>query len=198
MLRRIIAALLIILFAGPLFASGSPVNRSQVTGTGPLPYNYRQIDTNFYAGGHPINPANSFGNTDEQVLSILSYLKSKGVSTIIDLENTGSIQARYQRLLDQAGMTRIHIPLSSLKVPNAAEWATIKTALAGPVYVHCKWGADRTGMVIARYLVEEKGFTPDEAYAAVITGGRYAGPLGGFKKYIFNLELKNFIYDGVQ
>ncbi|MFA5880083.1 MAG: dual specificity protein phosphatase family protein, partial [Candidatus Margulisiibacteriota bacterium] len=146
-----------------------------------LPYNYRVIDELIHAGGHPFNPANSFSNTDEQVLEILNYLKSQNILVVIDLENTKRIQARYQKLLDQAGIRRIHIPLNAVKVPTKKEWEEIKEAMKQPVYIHCAWGADRTGMVLARYLVENKGYTPDEAYNAVITGGTSAGPLGGFK-----------------
>jgi len=153
-----------------------------VGGKGPLPYNYRAIDGHIHAGGHPLNPRTQFDNTDEQVKSILNYLKSKGVKTIVDLENTSWIQVRYERLLDEAGMHRIHIPMNAVKTPNEKEWAKIKGAMKKPVYIHCKWGADRTGAVIARYLVEEKGYNGKEAWKAVITGGAHAGPLGGLKK----------------
>ncbi len=196
MLKKIIASIFILSIACQLYAVNSEVVKfpaKEVGGAGPLPYNYRIIDGHIHAGGHPLNPANSFSNTNEQVLSILAYLKSKNVLTVIDLENTGRIQARYQSLLDRAGIKRIHIPLNSFKVPNRKEWSLIKNAMRSPVYIHCKWGADRTGMAIARYLVEEKGCTPDAAYGAVITGGTHAGVLGGFKRIPTNLLLKRFI-----
>jgi hypothetical protein len=66
-------------------------------------------------------------------------------------------------------------------VPTAAEWAAIREALAGSVYIHCTWGADRTGAVLAKYLIETRGIGPVEAWKAVITGGSCAGPRGGFK-----------------
>ncbi|MDD5382968.1 MAG: hypothetical protein PHH60_04870 [Candidatus Margulisbacteria bacterium] len=189
MAKRLIALLFILLLAGQLLAEN-------VAGTGPVPYNYRVIDGRIHAGGHPLNPVTGFSNTDQQVLAILNYLKSKNVLIIVDLENTGWIQDRYQKLIDKAGMKRLHIPLNSVRVPNQAEWQRIRQALNGPVYIHCKWGADRTGMVIARYLVEEKNYTPEAAYNAVVTGGKYAGPFGGFKKIPTNILLKRFIYQG--
>lgn len=129
-----------------------------------------------------MNPANNFKNSDEQVIAILAYLKGQGVTTVVNLENTWSIYWRYKRLLRESGLECLHIPLNSTKAPTEAEWAEIKEAMKEPVYIHCKWGADRTGAVIARYLVEEKGYTPQQAYQAVITGGSHAGPLGGLKQ----------------
>jgi hypothetical protein len=110
--KEIIIKILFTLSIPFLIATASTGATSEVTtfsakmvqGSGPLPYNYRIIDKTIHAGGHPLNPANNFGNTDQQTLRILGYLKSQGVKTIIDLENTPWIQTRYQKLLDQAGL----------------------------------------------------------------------------------------------
>lgn len=170
---------------------------AEVHGKGPLPYNYRIIDETLHAGGHPLNPRTSFRNSDAQVWAILDHLKSYGVKTIIDLENTWAIQNRYKYFLKHAGIKRIHVPMHALKVPNKEEWQKIKTAIkAGPVYIHCKWGADRAGSVIGRYLVEEKGYTPEEAYQAVISKGSHAGHLGGLKTFWAYERLKQFIWLG--
>lgn len=50
-----------------------------------------------------------------------------------------------------------------------------------PVYIHCRWGADRTGAIIARYLIEEDGYSTVEAWQAVRNNGSHAGALGGLK-----------------
>ena len=199
MKKKLSAIMIGLLMAGTLLAATSEVVKlpaKEVQGTGPLPYNYRIIDGHLHAGGHPLNPSNGLKNTDAQVRSILSYLKSKGVLTVIDLENTKSIQKRYQGILDEAGIKRIHVPLNSLVTPKKDEWERIKTALKGKVYVHCKWGADRTGAVIGRYLVEEKGYLPEDAYKAVVGGGSHAGALGGLKTNWFYRNLKHFIFEG--
>ncbi len=155
--------------------------RAEVSGTGPLPYNYRIVDKIIHVGGHPLNPANKFGNSDEQTLGILNYLKSKGVKTIIDLENTADVQDRYAALVKKAGMKRIHIPLNDMKAPDPAQWRVINAAMKRPVYIHCKWGEDRTGLIIAKYLIVDKGYSVKEALDAVSTGGSHAGAMGGMK-----------------
>ncbi len=175
---------------------------NQVNGSGPLPYNYRIIDGHIHAGGHPFNPANDFGNSDQAVLSILSYLKSKGVDQVVDLEDTKSIYHRYKSLLDQAGLKLLHVPMNAFKTPNREEWLRIREAMKSSVYIHCAWGADRTGIVIAKYLVEEKGYSTAEALRAVSTGGSHAGVLGGLKPIfhygIFLHFLRDNFKDAIQ
>ncbi len=184
------ALLILLLLSTAAFA----FTATQVLGTGPLPYNYRIIDQHIHAGGHPLNPRIHFINTNKQVLGILNYLKSKDVKTVIDLENTKAIQKRYTRLLKKAGLTRIHIPMHKDKVPTEEEWLIIKKAMKKPVYIHCKWGADRTGAILGKYLVEVKGHSSKEAFAMVKTGGDWAGPLGGLKTSKNYWNITRFFY----
>jgi len=176
------AAIISLSLATAAYSGVQKYPKAEVWGGGPLPYNYRVIDGMIHVGGHPLNPHMAFENSNRQALDILNYLKSKGVNTIIDLENTGRIQGRYSGLLETAGINRIRVPMHSNKVPTEEEWKKIKEAMEKPVYIHCKWGADRAGSIIARYLVEEKGYSPKNAWKAVISGGTHSGPIGGLKK----------------
>lgn len=187
---------LLLIFSAACFAVSSVCVKypaKLVSGAGPMPYNYRVIDGHIFAGGHPLGPENKLEAGDETVLSILDFLKSKGVHNIIDLENTKKIQSRYSSLLEKEGMLRLHIPMHISKVPTSAEWKKMKELMKGPVYIHCKWGADRTGMVIAKYLIEEKGYTTKEAVEAVKTGGSHAGAKGGLKTEFYYPTLLWFL-----
>jgi len=192
--RSLIALLLFFLFISIGASFGEEIKEK----LSPLPYNFRQIDEKVFAGGHPMGPNNNFRNSDKKILEILANLKKLGVKTVIDLENTKSIQKRYVKLLNEAQLERLHIPMNSQKTPTKKEWDKIKSAIEQTVYIHCKWGADRTGSVVGRYLVEEKNYTPQEAYDAVISKGAYAGPNGGLKLGPSYKNLKDFILFGHQ
>ena len=156
---------------------------AQVKGKGPLPYNYRIIDDVIHAGGQPLNPATMYGNRDTYVISIMKYFQTKGIKTVVNLHWTPPmIKRRYQKFLKKFGIKEIFIPMNSQKVPTKKEWNTIKKALKKPVYIHCMWGADRTGSIIAKYLVDVKNYTPKEAWKAVISKGSHSGVIGGLKK----------------
>lgn len=172
---------------------------TKVKGTGPMPYNYRVIDNLIHAGGHPLNPVTNCGNSDKQALSILKYLKSKGVKTVICVDSDKNVLMRYRKLLKDAGLNELNIPMNAEKVPSQKEWENIKNAMKGPVYIHCRWGADRTGAIIGKYLVDMKGYSPKEAWKAVITGGSHSGIIGGFKKVKMNRKLLLFFWpDGMK
>lgn len=61
-------------------------------------------------------------------------------------------------MVTAAGMRYVNIPLSGLMPPSAADTTLIlgllKDPATGPVFVHCKRGADRTGGVIAAYRID--------------------------------------------
>ncbi|MBN1232596.1 MAG: dual specificity protein phosphatase family protein [Candidatus Coatesbacteria bacterium] len=146
------------------------------------PYNYRIIDGFLHCGGTPLSP--SYQNSNKEVLAILKYLKSKGVEYVITLDGSSRSRKRLPGLIQQAGLKQIRLYMNASKVPTEKEWAKLKKLMNSRkgIYVHCTWGADRTGAIIARYLVDIKGYSGEKAWKAVISKGSHAGPKGGFKK----------------
>ena len=126
----------LLLFLGlPVFAVSS------VPGIG----NFDQVDEHVYRGAQP---------TEEG----FRYVASLGVKTVLDLRENDARTPEEKRMVTGAGMQYVNVPMTGLTPPTAAEITTILTLLedetSGPVFVHCKRGADRTGAVIAAYRID--------------------------------------------
>ena len=107
--------------------------------------NFQKVNDSVYRGGQP---------TD----SGLRELAQLGIKTVVDLRDIGEhSQADEQKLVTDLGMRYVSIPMKGLSAPKddkvAAALALLNDETSGPVFVHCKRGADRTGMVISVYRI---------------------------------------------
>ena len=131
-------------------------------GSAPGIKNFDQVDAHVYRGGQP---------TDEG----FRHLAKIGVKCIIDLRESGSRSAAEQRFVTGAGMRYVSVPMSGLTPPTQGEIDKILSILedetAGPVFVHCKRGADRTGSVIAAYHIDHDKWTNEKALKDAMSHG---------------------------
>jgi len=107
--------------------------------------NFQKVDDHVYRGGQPSD--SGFQN-----------LAKLGIKTVVDLREIGEhSQAEEQKIVTGLGMKYVSIPMHGLSTPEdqkvAAVEALFNDTTAGPVFVHCKRGADRTGMVVAVYRI---------------------------------------------
>ena len=64
------------------------------------------------------------------------------------------------------GMAYVNLPMSGFRRPSKE---TVSAGLAifeqspSPVFVHCKYGCDRTGTIIACYRIKQESWTSKEA-----------------------------------
>jgi tyrosine-protein phosphatase SIW14 len=107
--------------------------------------NFSQVDTHVYRGGQP---------TDEG----FNYLAKIGVKTVVDLREHDERSLAEEHVVSTAGMQYVNVPMTGLTPPTEEEITKILALLeddtAGPVFVHCQRGADRTGAVIAAYRID--------------------------------------------
>lgn len=121
-----------------------------------LPNLFKVCD-NLYRGAQP---------TDEG----LRELKKLGIRTVIDLRESDGNQAKMAEL----GLTYEHIPMTALRVKDDHVVQFLRIAGAAdraPIFVHCKRGADRTGLMCAMYRIAFQGWTKDQAIAEMTQGG---------------------------
>ncbi len=105
--------------------------------------NFHQVNERVYRGAQP-------GTEGWKNLATL------GVKTIVDLRmpDEHSTQAEAQAV-QSAGMRYVNVPMRGIVAPSEESIAKVLALMnsdsAGPVFVHCRRGADRTGTVIAIY-----------------------------------------------
>ncbi len=93
----------------------------------------------------------------------------KGIKTVLDL--------RYwhddKKLARGTGLTVLHLPMMA----NDIDEKDLRRALAmirqakKPVLVHCRYGSDRTGAVIAAYRIIEQHWSGEQAIEEMMRGG---------------------------
>ncbi len=98
-------------------------------------------------------------------------LKKMGIKTVINLRTSKS----EKKEVVSAGMRSVEIPLNVLKDVDIKKVNNILDMMADtdnqPVYVHCRQGQDRTGIVIAAYRMKVEGWSLKEAEAEMQSFG---------------------------
>lgn len=119
--------------------------------------NLHKICDNLYRGAQPTAEG-------------LQELKKLGVRTVIDLRESNGNPAKTAEL----GLTYEHIPMTAFHVKDDSVAQFLRIAGApdrAPIFVHCKRGADRTGLMCAIYRIAFQGWTKEQALAEMTQGG---------------------------
>jgi tyrosine-protein phosphatase SIW14 len=118
--------------------------------------NFHQVDDRLYRGAQPT----------EQGFQSLAKL---GVKTVIDLRDPSDHgRSGEQKTVTAAGMNYIHLGLNGYHAPSPDQISRLLETIdteSGPVFIHCRRGADRTGTVIACYRIARQNWPNDKALA---------------------------------
>lgn len=118
---------------------------------------FDQVSHGIYRGGQP------------QDFQDYQLLKSVGVRTILNLRTTESDVNKERRIADDMGIEFKNIPISGFFAPSDKDIKSILNFMTDthnqPVFVHCQYGQDRTGLVVGLYRVWFEGWSPKDAYA---------------------------------
>jgi len=162
--------IIFILIAASLGISISIGALAKTTSPRPDLHNFHNVASGIYRGAAPTGDG-------------LKSLKKMGIHTIIDLRISPD-QAKVEKQTAEAmGFKWINIPMGKA-APTQKQvdlfLATLAKSHTEPVFVHCQYGADRTGCMIGIYRVQVQKWSFDQTWKEM---RKY-----GFKPYLNDLK----------
>ncbi|HEY9784934.1 MAG TPA: tyrosine-protein phosphatase [Candidatus Obscuribacterales bacterium] len=127
----------------------------------------------------------------------LKELRDAGVKTIVNLrgEDSSPDEEAEARAL---GLEYFNIPFGHLKKPDIDKISTVLNIIQNPqyqpVFVHCRQGADRTGMIVGIYRVLHDGWSFDRIYAEM-RQHHFKPFFLTLKKTVQQFANKEYVYD---
>ena len=132
---------------GSASSAHTPAKRLTLEGVG----NFAEVTPTLLRGGQP-KPVGFDG------------LAKMGVNIVVDARLSGKDKERKE--VEKAGMQYVSLPWHCLfpKDDTFARFLAVLRENPGKkVFVHCRYGDDRTGMMIAAYRMSVQGWTAEEA-----------------------------------
>lgn len=131
------------------------------TGYAELP-RFKQVSERLYRGAQPSDGG-------------LSRLRNLGINTVINLRGA-SARTRAQEAEARAlGLNYYNVALPNWGRPQDARVRRILEIIAAPengrVFIHCRTGVDRTGMIVAIYRMTHDGWSANDALAEADRNG---------------------------
>ncbi len=125
----------------------APARKITVIGVG----NFGEVNPHLYRGAQPKGAG-------------YKHLKEMGIDIIVDARLAGKDSEKKD--VTKAGMKFVSIPWHCLFPKDDVFAKFLKLVRDNPskkIFVHCRYGDDRTGMMIAAYRMAVDGWTPEEA-----------------------------------
>lgn len=125
--------------------------------------NYQTVEEGLTRGGRPTQKD-------------LEWLRSQGFKTIINLEDSDSAVAQEKKWADKLGFDTVNAPMDVFETPSETKTAQLLAILNdplvnGPIYIHCKEGRDRTGLLVGLHRVLNRGWDAKTSYKEMLKYG---------------------------
>jgi protein tyrosine/serine phosphatase len=134
-----------------------------------IPIAVKEGDVLFGENFHAVVPGELYRSAQLSGSHLERHIQTEGIRTVINLRGPNPGSAWYDdevRMCERLGVTHIDVRMSAKELPPPAEAATLMAALHDaprPLLVHCKNGADRSGLACAAYLIAERGVDAPKA-----------------------------------
>jgi protein tyrosine/serine phosphatase len=117
---------------------------------------FHQVGEKLFRGGQPRE-----GGIDK--------LRDLGINTVINLRGASDRTKAEEKEVRALGLNYFNVPLPNWARPQHTRVARILELINAPengrVFIHCKDGVDRTGMIVAIFRMKRDGWSADQALA---------------------------------
>lgn len=117
---------------------------------------FQQVSKKLYRGGQPRQGG-------------ITRLTQLQVNTVINLRGTSDTTRAEEAEVRAAGLNYFNVSLPNWARPQDTRVARILELIAAPengrVFIHCKDGVDRTGLIVALYRMTRQGWSSSQALA---------------------------------
>jgi tyrosine-protein phosphatase SIW14 len=138
--------------------------------------NFHKVNDQLYRGAQPS-------------LNGLETLSKLGIRTIINLRDDDQRALREEQKARAAGFHYFNVPVAKFGRPDDSDIEKVLEIINSPekqpVFVHCKYGADRTGVVVGAYRILHEGWTSERAKAEAKR----------FGMKIWQIAMKDYLHD---
>lgn len=94
-------------------------------------------------------------------------LAELGIKTVVNLRLQDARAEAEETDVQEAGLQYFNISIDRLGHPDNHEMDAVLSIITAPenqpVFIHCRHGEDRTGVVVAAYRIAHEGWTGDQA-----------------------------------
>ncbi len=121
--------------------------------------NFALVTPTLYRGGQP-------------TVSGFQALQQLGIAIVVNFRGENS--EAEQRLVTHLGMQYVSLPWSCRHPSNELVGGFLQLLRDNPakkIFIHCRYGVDRTGLMIAAYRMAMEGWTPAQAFAEMVAFG---------------------------
>ena len=123
---------------------------------------FRQVSERLYRGAQPRDGG-------------LSRLRDLGINTIINLRGSSARTRAQEAEAHAIGLNYFNVALPNWGRPQDARVRRILEIIAAPengrVFIHCRTGVDRTGMIVALFRMTHDGWSAHDALAEADRSG---------------------------
>jgi hypothetical protein len=168
-------AAIVMTAGGSAFAQVAPIGATGTFVAIPGVPNAGNVTGNLFRGAQPKDSA-------------YAGLQKLGMNIVVDLRGESGEVSNEKKAVESLGMKFVNLPWSGTSLPSRDQLLTFFTLLRDnpdkKIFLHCQYGADRTGVMIALYRIAVDHWTSEQAITEMKNFHYHSFMLPHLAKYV--------------